>query len=353
MEETAILAAQGAFPRRILSGLIRWASTLVRRSGEAARHGRSMPVAELERLVDFLRAAADFVWEADEELRLVWLSDAAPTVLGRPIEEFLGRRWSELACASSVGPIDPAGPPAPLPGAPGFPIGRPFRDRRCCVVGRDGRLRTLELSGVPLFDRAGRAYGYRGIAREVSERARFEQRLRFLAAHDPLTGAANRVLLSAASARACERAAASGRRVGLVTVDLDGFKAINDAHGHATGDAVLRAVVGRLRSVARGEDLVARLGGDEFALLLVDLERPEELAARLVLVEARLAAPLVVAGRTLLPGASCGGALWPDDGDGLEDLLACADARMYRAKRARRGARVGAAAARDTASIDG
>jgi diguanylate cyclase (GGDEF)-like protein len=287
------------------------------------------------RLADFLRAAADFLWESDRELRLVWLCETASSVLARPIRELIGRRWAELAFEPANAAVEPADPVPPL-GAECFVPGRPFRDRRVSLLGGDGRLRILETSAVPLVDRAGRFVGYRGIAREVGERVRAEQRLRFLAAHDPLTGAANRLSLASALARAVERAARGGHRVGLVIVDLDGFKQVNDALGHGAGDSVLRTVVHRLREGLAAGDLVARLGGDEFALLMAEAGRSEDLAARLEALERRLTEPISVAGAAVALGASCGLALWPDHGQGLEELLARADQQMYRVKRARR-----------------
>ena len=329
-------AASGG-PGATLARLLRAGA---RRLGLARGPADPSSRAEPERLLDFLRAAADFIWESDGALRLVWLSEPAEAVLGRPRGELLGRRWSELAEPWPRGSVEPGEPP-PLPGAPGFRPGEPFRDLRCSLRGGDGRLRILETAGVPLLDRHGRFAGYRGIAREVSARVHAEERLRFLAGHDPLTGAANRSALAAALARAVDRAARAGHRVALVMIDLDGFKQVNDALGHGAGDSVLRAVVRRLREVVRAGDLVARLGGDEFALLFAEVERPEELPGRLVALEHRLAEPIRVGEVALTLGASCGLALWPDHGQGLEPLLEWADADMYRAKRSRRAARLG------------
>jgi diguanylate cyclase (GGDEF)-like protein len=134
---------------------------------------------------------------------------------------------------------------------------------------------------------------------------------------------------------------AQARRSGLglatLFIDLDGFKAVNDAHGHAHGDRLLRAVAGRLRDSVRGEDTVARVGGDEFVLVLPSVRRRDG-AARVVrkLIE-RLAQPFVLEGRELRIGASVGIALYPQDGEDEETLLRSADAAMYRAKQRRAG----------------
>lgn len=310
----------------------------------AERLRRLDPVADMraeeQRLRDCLRAAADFLWETDAELRLVYLSNEAGRVLGRPVASLLGMRWSELVVRPANGRTD-ADELLPFPDARGrFVPGEPFRDIRCTYLGPDGRLRTLEASGVPLRRPDGGLAGYRGVAREISERARAEQRLRFLAGHDPLTGAANRTLLETATTRAIERARAAGERVALVLVDLDRFKELNDALGHAAGDAVLRALARRLREVASERDLVARIGGDEFAILIGGLDPAAGLGPRLALLERRLAEPIALEEGEVVLGASFGVALWPEDGLDLAGLLARADAAMYRAKRAGR-ARLG------------
>ena len=99
-----------------------------------------------------------------------------------------------------------------------------------------------------------------------------EEELEYMARHDPLTGLANRVMLGDRIASAIARARRSKRAVGVLVADLDGFKAINDAHGHVIGDQMLKAVSARLKACVRETDTVARLGGDEFVLVLEELQ---------------------------------------------------------------------------------
>lgn len=287
------------------------------------------------RLDPLLRAAVDFVWESDAELRIVRIADAAHPFGDRAIPALLGRRWSELPAELGEGDPDPCPLVAPRDAPAETFSGAPFRDLRCSFRDETSRVRTLEVSGVPLLDGGGRVVGYRGTAREVSERARLEQQLRHLAGHDPLTGAANRRLLEVAFARAVETAAATGCRVALIVVDLDGFKQVNDALGHGAGDAVLCALVQSLRQGLTARDLVARLGGDEFAFLLGGVQDPETLGPRLAAIREGLAEPLAVDGVTVSLRASCGMAVWPEQGSELEELLRHADGEMYRAKRSR------------------
>jgi diguanylate cyclase (GGDEF)-like protein len=149
---------------------------------------------------------------------------------------------------------------------------------------------------------------------------------------DPLTALPNRRAFDEDLAREAARAARTGAAVAVVVLDVDRFKAVNDAHGHAAGDAVLRAVAARAAAAIRAGDLLARIGGEEFGILLpgADLARAADAAERLR--AALAAAPIEAAGRALAVTASFGcAALAP--GERPEALLARADARLYDAKR--------------------
>ncbi|MFD1839456.1 diguanylate cyclase (GGDEF) domain-containing protein [Paracidovorax cattleyae] len=153
---------------------------------------------------------------------------------------------------------------------------------------------------------------------------------------DALTGAANRAGL----ARRAEAALEAGEPFTLMLLDLDGFKAVNDTHGHAAGDAVLVALVQRLRALLRDGDLVARLGGDEFAVLLAGAPPRTALADKARAMANAVVSPLGFEGRNLAVGLSVGIARHPGDGRTLESLLRAADAAMYASKR--RGPQEGA-----------
>jgi diguanylate cyclase (GGDEF)-like protein len=156
-----------------------------------------------------------------------------------------------------------------------------------------------------------------------------------MAYQDGLTQLANRRALYESMAEAMEQA--GDRSTGLLFVDLNGFKAVNDAHGHAAGDAVLGEVADRLRGTVRGGDLVARHGGDEFVMLLRGLpsDRADELAAqRADQIRAALALPVRTDAGEFGLSASIGIAVHPRDGGTPDDLIRVADQRMYEAKRA-------------------
>jgi diguanylate cyclase (GGDEF)-like protein/PAS domain S-box-containing protein len=170
---------------------------------------------------------------------------------------------------------------------------------------------------------------------DISERRILEARLRFLADHDPLTGLRNRRAFAQDLLIQIGRCQRYGEHAALLMLDLDGFKDINDRHGHTAGDDVLKAVAAALTAQVRSSDLVARLGGDEFAILLAHA-RPED--ARAVaghVTEAVGAIAVRAAGATLTPAVSIGIAAIDEDTHGDEEVLAEADSEMYRVKRAR------------------
>ncbi len=174
------------------------------------------------------------------------------------------------------------------------------------------------------------------------------------ATHDPLTGLANRELFLAELERALAFGARYGRKTGLLFVDMDGFKEINDTMGHAKGDALLRGVSTRLLKCVRRSDAIARLGGDEFVVLLPDVTSRRDVAFVRETILDCLQAPLDIGdGRSVVVEASVGAAMSPIDGDGARELLDAADADMYKEKvnRRRQRASNAVAAGRPTPSV--
>ena len=158
------------------------------------------------------------------------------------------------------------------------------------------------------------------------------RQLRHLATHDSLTGLPNRALLEDRVAHAGALADRQGHSFGLIIVDLDRFKYVNDTYGHVTGDEVLKEVAQRLARRVRNIDTVARLGGDEFLLLVSQVGRCEEVAEVAQRVLEDLRRPIEIRDTSLRVTASIGYALYPTDGNGMDGLVAQADAAMYYAK---------------------
>ncbi|RBY74934.1 GGDEF domain-containing protein [Blastococcus sp. TF02-09] len=171
----------------------------------------------------------------------------------------------------------------------------------------------------------------------VRDREELQTALAHQAAHDPLTDLPNRTQARALTVAALHRGRRSGTMTGLLFVDLDGFKSVNDRHGHASGDTVLRVIGDRLRSALRPGDVVCRLGGDEFVVVVegVVAERDlVELAERLITTVSR---PVRRSGAEFRVGASVGIAVTQDGGIDADALFAEADAAVYRAKERGRG----------------
>jgi diguanylate cyclase (GGDEF)-like protein len=159
------------------------------------------------------------------------------------------------------------------------------------------------------------------------------ERSNFLAHHDELTGLPNRRMLLDRLEPAIERARRSGTKIGLLTIDLNDFKAVNDSYGHNAGDDLLRVVAGRFSDRLRSIDICARFGGDEFVVLAdqLDARNDAECLARDLLET--LEEPVELHDATTRAKASIGIAMFPEDGRDAEELLAFSDARMYAAKR--------------------
>jgi diguanylate cyclase (GGDEF)-like protein len=173
------------------------------------------------------------------------------------------------------------------------------------------------------------------VIRDVTDRVRMEHALEHRALHDPLTDLANRTLFFDRLSQSINAAHRDRSKMAVVMLDLDGFKAINDAHGHAFGDDVLRMFGVRLGQGLRGTDTAARIGGDEFGLIL---PRITSRVAVQRTVRKRLATVrdgLFIGRRRVDLGISAGIALYPDDGRDADSLMRSADAAMYAAKRER------------------
>ena len=301
---------------------------LIARDVSAQRGAEQAARGAEHRLAAALESVSDVVALFDSKDRLVLANRAS-----RALEAPVGDRWRpgvtyreylEAALAAGLYPDAQKAPDAWLEDR----LAHHAAPRGGVEIARqDGR--WYRLSEHRLDDG-----GLLSIATDITERRRSEQRIHFLAHHDALTDLPNRSLFLDRLEAAVAQAERDGSRVAVLMLDLDHFKHVNDTLGHAVGDRVLVEVAARLRGCIGPADTVARFGGDEFAVVQPSVASADEAAALAHRAVAALAAPVTVAGQTLLTGAgaSAGVTLFPDDSRDIDTLLRNADLALYRAK---------------------
>jgi diguanylate cyclase (GGDEF)-like protein/PAS domain S-box-containing protein len=298
-------------------------------------HERSLKASErLNR--EILSGLQEGVVVVDTDARVVVANEAAAELFGLPLQDLTERPLSGV-------PVDLLDDRGHLLATERLPLMRALRGEEVTglvvrFVRRDGSLLWVEVHANPLYHDDGQLYGAVASYDDVTARVEQDRRTRHEADTDPLTGLANRRALERTLNAALARAGARSRSVGLLMVDLDGFKAVNDTFGHAAGDEALREVARRLKRSVRERDLVARLGGDEFVVVLTDLgDRSGAVQHSVERITDALTDPIAFDGASVTLGAALGVATFPADGANAADLLAHADRAMYAAKGARDG----------------
>jgi diguanylate cyclase (GGDEF)-like protein len=170
------------------------------------------------------------------------------------------------------------------------------------------------------------------LRQKVAELEREVAHARYLAYHDALTGLPNRALLFDRLKQAMLQAVRQHKAVGVLLLDLDRFKSVNDEFGHNAGDLILQQVAARLSACIRGCDTACRYGGDEFVILLPEIRGTEDVEAVAVKIRACLSPPHRLGDRVVVVGASIGAAVFKEGGASCDELIGAADAAMYRAK---------------------
>ncbi|MCJ2054042.1 putative bifunctional diguanylate cyclase/phosphodiesterase [Methylobacterium sp. J-070] len=308
--------------RRILTDLARLVlDRLELRRVQAARRATQ---SRFEHIAD---TSSDAIICADAHGRMNFWSAAAERLFGHTVADALGQPLAILVPERMHGGHE--GDLCRI--APG--TATPLLGRTVELTGRhkDGREFPVELSLCTWTENGQAAFG--AIARDVSQRRMVEERLFRLAHLDALTELPNRAVLRGR----VEAAIMEDRPAAVLMLDLDGFKEVNDAHGHAVGDAVLRLAARRLRTCVDTMGVAARYGGDEFAVVLPGVGDPLTATSKGQAMIDALSEPYRVEETVLRLGASVGVALSPAHGVREDELLACADAALYRAKMDGRG----------------
>lgn len=272
---------------------------------------------------------ADAVLNLTIDGTILYASPAVRTLAGLSPEGIVGRKAAELIYEDDIGRVRAAHREALA--HPGIPQTVAYR-----IATADGALRWFETTTSAVIDEDGQIAGAISAIRDISERKANEQRLTEAATRDPLTGLLNRGAFMAMLDERMEQVRA-GRGIGAVALfDLDHFKSVNDGHGHAAGDAVLRAFASTASAMVREGDSIGRIGGEEFALILWNADPAQAFAACERLREAigRMIVP--IDGTTTLIVTSSAGIAPIDGAATVPDVLASADRALYAAKAAGR-----------------
>ena len=290
-----------------------------RRSAEAALRQSET------RFRDFAAAAGEYVWEADLEGHMTYISSRVQSVWGYSDQELTGRRPAEYM------------PPGEAERVREWirhnlrPDGS-FNDLEHMILNRQGETRWLLINAVGLFDAAGNRVGQRGTGRDITDRKNAEERISYLATRDPLTELPNRVLFNDRLGQGIVAARRTGQSLALLFIDLDRFKNINDSLGHQVGDLLLKEVGNRMHGCIRKGDTLSRLGGDEFVVTLEGLQQAEDASQVAAKIIKALSRPFEIAGHTLNTSCSIGISIFPLDADDDRALMKNADTAMYHAK---------------------
>ncbi len=297
-----------------------------------------------ERLHRFLvEQSPDIIYTLDKDGAFIFVNGRVQALLGYTREELLGKHYSMIVYPDDLEHARFAFNERRIGDRASTNVEIRLQTKNQGVRHFENRTIVAILSAQGIYatneEPASRYFmGTSGVARDITDRKKAEETIAFQAFHDLLTGLPNRILFKDRLGVALKQAKRKNKRVGVMFIDIDRFKLVNDTFGHAEGDLLLRAIASRLSATLRRGDTLARLGGDEFTVLLPDINQPEdaEVIARKVL-EA-LATPVRLSQGEFRATVSVGIALFPRDGTTAEDLTRHADAAMYQVKRSGKNA---------------
>jgi diguanylate cyclase (GGDEF)-like protein/PAS domain S-box-containing protein len=276
-----------------------------------------------------VEASIDCIKLIDLEGKIVFVNDAAVRSLELADRRTLvGRAWLDLWPRSARKEAAEAFKKARKGGVAAFRAER---------EAASGGSKWWDVVLSPVIGPDGTATSLVTISRDITEQRLQDERVHWSATHDPLTALPNRTLFNSRLSEAILQAEIEGGKVGLLHLDVDHFKQINDAMGHDAGDVLLKTFADRLRKVVRAGDTVARLGGDEFAVVLPRLSSGQDISLIVESILVRMKEPFVYSDRVLDCRASIGASLFPVHGNSPEELLKNADTALYAAKAGGRG----------------
>lgn len=316
-------------------------NALYRRRMERSYALMTMRIQQSEQLHRFLvENSPDLIYTLDDTGRFMFINKRVESLLGYTREELIGRSYCTIVHDEDVQKAHYA-----------------FNERRVDsratanlevrLKCKDDHFRYFDSHYIVAMMNATGIYGEKqvgdaqttkcfmgtyGVARDITERKIAEETISFQALHDQLTHLPNQRLFKDRLEMALTHSKRHGGVVGVMFIDLDRFKLVNDTYGHAEGDELLKKVARRLQVCVRAGDTLARKGGDEFTVLLPDLSQAEDATIIADKILNELRSPFVVAGQDFRVTASIGIAVFPRDGESVDTLLKNADIAMYRVK---------------------
>jgi len=278
----------------------------------------------LHRMAAILESSHDAVISASPDGYVTSWNMGATQMYGYTAAEMEGRQVSILEPEERAGEIDQV--------LDRIRAGERVVRYETTRLHKNGRALEVAVSVSPILDESGEIAGIASISRDIGDTKRAQEIIVFQSFHDSLTGLSNRALLMERLTLCLEKARHGAKRLAVLFLDLDLFRAINDGFGHDVGDSIFREVARRLLQCVRDGDTVARVGGDEFIVLLPEIGRSEDATTVARKLLEAVAEPFELDGRRVDLTTSIGVAVYPDDGQDPEALLRNADAAMSRAK---------------------
>ena len=270
-----------------------------------------------------LESAVNGIMIIDKDGKINWANSALVKMTGYSLDELIGKSPMFIR---KVSPDDGEYEKLWRAVKKGIPWHGEVSNMR-----KDGDEFIAEMTITPVTNEMGKVTHYISICNDISEKIRAREKLKYLATHDTLTDLPNRLLFSDRLTHALAMANRTDSQGAVLLIDMDDFKAINDAFSHDDGDEFLKIMAGRFNECLRESDTVARIGGDEFAILLENID-PEDTGLVAQKINRVLSKPVEIRGNIIISTASIGISIFPQDGDAIQTLLKNADLAMYRAK---------------------
>lgn len=286
-------------------------------------------IEENERARVTLDSIGDAVMSTDTLGNITYMNVVAEDMTGWPRDEAIGQPLADIFRVVDATTRKPAVNPAQRAIDNDCVVDLAAN---CALLRRNGDDLEIEDSAAPIHNRAGAVTGAVIVFRDAKFSHATTMKMAHLAAHDLLTGLANRTVLAERLPLALKLARRHHKRVGLLFIDLDNFKQVNDTLGHECGDQLLTAVSRQLVEAVRTSDTVCRYGGDEFVVLLSEIEHTEHAALVARKLRAAVSVPRLIGAHEVSLMLSIGISVYPDHGDDPDTLLRKADAAMYEAK---------------------